>query len=64
MLSARTFSFLAGIVFLVVALAHLCRALMGWSLVVNGWSIPIWASVVAAVFAGFLSFEGLRGRAS
>ena len=44
------------IVFLVLlSLLQLTRVLLGWSVVVNGVSVPIWASAVACVIAGALA---------
>ena len=44
------------IVFLgMLSLLQLTRVLLGWSVVVNGVSVPIWASAVACVIAGALA---------
>jgi hypothetical protein len=59
-MSHRAFSLVAGLVFLIVAIAHLCRVLLGWTVLVNGWTVPIWVSVVAVVVAGFLAFEAIK----
>jgi CHASE2 domain-containing sensor protein len=59
-MSHRAFSRVAGLVFLIVAIAHLCRVLLGWTVLVNGWTVPIWMSVVAVVVAGFLAFEAIK----
>lgn len=61
-MSQKTFSLIAGLVFLIVAIAHLCRFLLKWSVVLNGWSAPMWISVVALIVGGYLAFEGLRPR--
>lgn len=58
----KTFSFGAGLIFLVVAVAHLTRFLLHWSVIVNGWTVPMWVSPLGFVIAGFLAFEGLRRR--
>jgi hypothetical protein len=59
-MSHRAFSLVAGLVFLIVAIAHLCRVLLGWTVLVNGWTVPIWMSVVAVLVAGFLAFEAIK----
>jgi len=51
------FSLVAGTVFLLVALAHLLRIVFRVPIVVEDIPIPFWASGVAAVCAGFLSYE-------
>ena len=59
-MSDRAFSLAAGIVFLLIALGHLARIIMGVPVVVEGVSVPVWASVVALVVTAFLSYEGLH----
>lgn len=63
-MSSKAFSRVAGLVFLLVAIAHLLRAVLGWSVFVDGWAFPMWLSVLAIIAAGFLAFEGLRRRSS
>jgi hypothetical protein len=49
------------IVFLgLLSLLQLTRVLLGWSVVVNGVAVPIWASAVACVIAGALALMLLR----
>jgi len=44
------------IVFLgLLSVLQLARVLLGWSVVVNGVSVPIWASAVACVIAAGLA---------
>jgi hypothetical protein len=59
-MSQRTFALVAGLVFSVVAAAHLARLILGWSVILNGWIIPMWVSVIALVVSGSLAFQGLR----
>lgn len=61
-MSQRAFSLVAGLIFLLVAVAHLLRLLLRWSLILNGWTVPMWVSSIALVVAGFLAFEGFRRR--
>jgi hypothetical protein len=56
----HAYSLTAGIVFLLVALGHLARIIMGLPVVVQGVSVPVWASVVALVVTAFLSYEGFH----
>jgi hypothetical protein len=55
----KSFSGLAGIIFLLVSLAHLLRAVMNWPVVVANWSVPMWLSWIAFLIAGALGFLGL-----
>ena len=52
----KLFTTVAVVVFALVALLQLLRVALGWDVVVNGVSIPLWASVVAAVVAATLAF--------
>jgi hypothetical protein len=49
----------AGALFVVIALAHLVRAVMDWPIVIAGWIVPIWLSWLAFVIAGALGYLGL-----
>ena len=51
----KPFSAIAGVVLAIVALVQLLRLVMGWSVVVNGISIPLRASAVACVVAAGLA---------
>jgi hypothetical protein len=51
----KRFSTIAAVVFALVALAQLLRLALGWSIVVNGISIPLWASAIACLVAGGLA---------
>ena len=59
-MSEHAYSLTAGIIFLLVALGHLARIILGTPVVVQGVSVPMWASAVALVVTGFLSYEGFR----
>jgi hypothetical protein len=55
----KTFVLLAGVIFAIVALAHLLRIFMDWPIVIDNWSVPMWLSWIAVVIAGGLSYSGL-----
>ena len=55
----KTFTLLAGVVFAIVALLHLLRIYMGWPVVIDDWTVPMWVSWIALVVAGGLSYCGL-----
>ena len=59
-MSQRTFSLVAGLIFLVVALMHLLRLVLGWHVAIATWTVPMWVSWVAFVIAGYLAYTGLR----
>src|SRR5437660_908954 len=56
----KTFSVVAGVIFALVALAHLSRIYMGWSAVIGSWTAPMWVSWIGLIVAGGLSYFGLR----
>lgn len=56
----QAFARAAGIIFLVIGLLHLTRAVYGWEAVINGWSVPIWLSFVIVLVAGYLALQGLQ----
>jgi hypothetical protein len=51
----KPFSLIAALVLGLVALVQLLRLIFGWSVVVNGFSIPLWASAVACLVAALLA---------
>lgn len=56
----QAFARATGIIFLVIALLHLTRAMYGWEAVINGWSVPLWLSLVVVLIAGYLALQGLQ----
>ena len=54
--TTKVFSLLASVVLAVVALIQLLRFVLGWTVVVNGFSLPFWVSALASVIAAVLSF--------
>lgn len=62
----RNFFMAAGVIFSVVAAAHLLRALFGVALNIGTWSFPFWLSWVAVIAAAFLAYTSFvfaaRGR--
>jgi CHASE2 domain-containing sensor protein len=59
-MNQKTFSVVAGLIFLVVALAHALRLVFGWHVMLQGWTVPVWVSWIALFISGFLGYEGLR----
>lgn len=61
-MNQSTFLKTAGIIFLVVTLVHLWRALSGMDLILGATVIPMWLSWVVVLVLGYLSYQGLRNR--
>ena len=55
-MSDNLFHLIAGTIFALVALLQALRIYMGWSVVIGGWSAPMWVSWIAIVVAGGLSY--------
>ena len=48
------------VVFAIVTAVHLLRIVFDWSVVIAGWSVPLWVSWAGMVFAASLGFIGLK----
>ena len=59
-MSHRVFSLTAGVIFGLIALGHILRVAFALVWTVDGRAIPMWASWVALLLAGYLAFEGFR----
>jgi len=59
-MSARTYCTVSAVVFAVVAIAHLVRAVQGMPVVVGSWQAPTAISWLAVVVAGGLALWGFR----
>jgi len=59
-MSQHIFLLVAAAVFLLIALGHVARLVLGTSVVVHDIPIPMWASWLAVVFMGFLAYQGFH----
>jgi hypothetical protein len=59
-MSQITFSLVAGIFFLLIAVMHVLRLGLKLEVALNGRPVPMWVNWLALVIAGFLAFEGLK----
>jgi dolichyl-phosphate-mannose--protein O-mannosyl transferase len=57
-MSDKIYHYSASILFGVLTVLHLARALQGWDAQVAGTMIPVWISWVAVVIAGYLMLRG------
>jgi hypothetical protein len=57
-MNLKTFTLLAGVIFAIVALAHLLRIFTAWAIVIDNWTVPMWLSWIALAVAGGLSYFG------
>lgn len=61
-MTAQSYSRIAAVVFAVVALLQLSRALLGWDVSIAGLAVPLWASWIAVLVAGLLAWLGFTAR--
>jgi len=54
----KTYFIIAAIIFLIVAILHLLRAISGLPLIFGVWELPLWLSWIAFIIAGFMSYVG------
>jgi len=59
-MNQKTFSLVAGFVFLVVAVLHLVMWFMGENVIVFGNPTPVWSNLIIFLVAGYLSYQGLK----
>jgi len=58
-MSEKSYFYVAGIVFSIVAVVQLFRIFGNWDVTVDGEVIPIWVSWVAVIVAAILAASGL-----
>lgn len=61
-MSCRAYHLVSGVVFALVALMHLVRAVQRLPVVAGSWAIPLAASWAGVVVAGLLSLWAFRSR--
>ncbi|MBI2123841.1 MAG: hypothetical protein HYU04_01210 [Candidatus Wildermuthbacteria bacterium] len=59
-MNQKTFSLVAGTIFLIIGVLHVARIIFGWEAVIGGWQVPMQLSWVAAVAGLYLGFQGVR----
>ena len=59
-MTQKNYLVISGLIFVLVFLIHLYRAVSGGAFVVGMVNVPIWASWLAVVLAGFLAFWAYR----
>lgn len=58
-LTERTYLLVAGVIFGVVAFAHLAHIFLGSDVVLLGWTVPIWISWIGTAIATYLSYMSI-----
>jgi hypothetical protein len=57
-MTSRSFALLAAVIFAVMAVVHLVRALFGWPITLGMADIPLWVSWIAFIVMGGLAVLG------
>lgn len=60
-MNQSTYMKVTGVIFLLIAILHLYRAISSLPFVIGDFSIPVAVSWIGVVIAGFLSYRGLKG---
>ena len=56
----KTFLKIASIIFGIVAIGHLLRVASSWSLVIENFAVPMWASYLAVILIGYMGYQGCK----
>ncbi len=59
-MNERNYLIISAVIFGVVAVIHLVRAVNGWAFELGPWNIPMWVSWIGAVIPAGLSVLGFR----
>ncbi len=59
-MNQKNFVLTAKVIFIIIAVLHLVRVIARWSVVLNGWTVPIWASWLAFFIAGYLAYSAMN----
>ena len=59
-MTAKTYVTITTVIFGIVAIVHLLRVAAGWSVMIDGWTVPMWASWLGFFVAAGLAFVGAR----
>jgi hypothetical protein len=54
------YELISGILFTIIALGQITRAILGWPVQIASVSVPIWVSVIAFLITGSLAIWGFR----
>ena len=57
-LNRKTYMMVTATLFLVMAIIHLLRIILGWQVEIGGLSIPFWVSWLGVLVAGALAYFG------
>ena len=59
-MNQKTFTAVAVVIFLLIAVLHGLRLIYGWEAEIGGLVMPLWLSGAALVIAAALAYQGFR----
>lgn len=59
-MTPKTFCLITGVLFLLGALGHLARLLLGIHVTIGTTVVPVWVSWLVVIGCGYLAFEGFK----
>ncbi len=59
-MNQKQYLLITAVLFAIGVLGHLVRVALDWSILIGGWSAPMWVSWLAAVVAGALAYYGFK----
>lgn len=59
-MSAKNFSLLTAVIFLLIFILHGLRLIYGWEAVIGTFAVPIWLSWLALIISGILAYQGFK----
>ncbi len=62
MMNQKTLTRITGIIFAVIGVLHLLRAVFGWQAVIGSVTIPMWLSWVALAVAAYLAYSAFTAK--
>jgi hypothetical protein len=59
-MNRKTYNYIVGVIMVIVALAHLARVIFSASIIIDGWTVPLWPSWLAVLVAGYIAYASFR----
>ena len=60
MLQLRHYLYLTSIIFSIIGLLHLIRLIFELGIVLAGYSVPLWVSIIGVLIAWYLAYTAFR----
>ena len=58
-MKTKAYLIVSTFIFAVVAVVHLIRLTLGWSVLLGTWSVPLWVSMLAVLISASVAIWGL-----